>query len=82
MASVGESMSSERWMEQRNRENMILFYGAELRQVHLTHSAQHLNPGELQRFREEGWIVCSRQKRYPYTYRLSDEVVKTLRLEE
>lgn len=71
----------EKWIEERSKENMIRFYEAELRKIHETHSAQHLNPNELQRFLAEGWAVYRRGRRYPYIYRLSDEAMEILKLE-
>jgi hypothetical protein len=80
--SAGGAMTSDEWVTEKSRENMIHFYSAELRRIYFTHTAQHLHPSELQRFREEGWIEFRRHGRYPYTYDLTKEAIRVLKLED
>jgi hypothetical protein len=74
-------MDSDRWVEEKSRENMMFFYRDKLRIVHLTRTTRHLNGTELQRFREEGWIIQDKKGSFPFNYRVSDEVITMLRLE-
>jgi hypothetical protein len=71
-------LSSDEWISDKSKKNMINYYASELQKIHETNSAKHLSKLELQRFKSEGWVVWDHWINGPDRYKLSEEVKSVL----